>query len=197
MVMFTSCLPSTLQPTRLRQRTKGFARRSPCSPIQNLMERLYGKPEMLSFNHSLCHSDCSSAHPYDHHEFDDNEDCHWFAIRHSNDFIEQCAATWRRDSRWWALRSHWSQSSWNQARRPCKSWPAHPIHHHAHHHPFVSINFLITTPDVWSRQLANCIWTQHQSWMEQQSQVRTNWTNQHCLSFSLKHNNGLDWFQNY
>ena len=35
--IFTSCLPSTLQPTRLRQRTNGFARRSPCSPIQNLI----------------------------------------------------------------------------------------------------------------------------------------------------------------
>ena len=37
MKIFTSCLPSTLQPTRLRQRTNGFARRSPCSPIQNLI----------------------------------------------------------------------------------------------------------------------------------------------------------------
>ena len=36
--IFTSCLPSTLQPTRLRQRTNGFARRSPCSPIQNLIK---------------------------------------------------------------------------------------------------------------------------------------------------------------
>ena len=33
----TSCLPSTLHPTRLRQRTNGFARRSPFSPIQNLI----------------------------------------------------------------------------------------------------------------------------------------------------------------